>query len=45
MSYPDARYLGDKGESSVTYRPADQGPELTIGSGTAVRCLATGLFR
>ncbi len=37
MSYPDARYLGDEGEISAVYRPADQKPELTIGSGTAVR--------
>jgi mannose-6-phosphate isomerase-like protein (cupin superfamily) len=42
MSYPDARYLGDEGEISATFRPADQEPELTIGSGTAVRYLATG---
>ena len=42
MSYPDARYRGDKGEISAIYRPADQEPELTIGSGTAVRYLATG---
>ena len=42
MSYPNARYLGDKGEISAVYRPADQEPELTIGSSTAVRYLATG---
>lgn len=42
MSYPDARYLGDKGEISAMYRPADQKPELTIGSGTAIGYLATG---
>lgn len=42
MSYPDARYFGDEGEISARYRPADQEPELTIGSGTAVRYLATG---
>jgi hypothetical protein len=23
MSYPDARYLGDSGEISAVYRPAD----------------------
>jgi hypothetical protein len=23
MSYPDAHYLGDKGEISAIYRPAD----------------------
>ncbi len=42
MSYPDARYLGEEGEISATFRPADQEPELTIGSGTAIRYLATG---
>ena len=42
MSYPDPRYRGDKGEISAVYCPADQKPELTIGSGTAVRYLATG---
>jgi len=42
MSYPDPRYLGDKGEISAKFRPADQGPELRIGSGIAVRYLATG---
>jgi mannose-6-phosphate isomerase-like protein (cupin superfamily) len=42
MSYPDARYRGDTGEISAIYRPAAQKPELTIGSSTAVRYLATG---
>ncbi len=42
MSYPPARYLGDTGEISALFRPADQGPELTIGSRTSVRYLATG---
>lgn len=42
MSYPDARYLGEEGEISARYRPADQRPEVTIGSGTALRYLATG---
>ncbi len=42
MSYPDARYLGDEGEISAVYRPADQGPELRIGSGRAVSYLTTG---
>lgn len=42
MSYPDPRYQGDGGEISARYRPADQEPELTIGSGTSVRYLATG---
>ena len=42
MSYPDVRYRGDKGEISAKFRPANQAPELTIGSGTAVRYLTTG---
>lgn len=42
MSYPDPRYQGERGEVSALYRPAGQKPELTIGSGTAVRYLATG---
>ena len=42
MSYPDPRYLGDEGEVSAIYRPADKEPDLTIGSGTAMHYLATG---
>lgn len=42
MSYPEARYLSDQGEISAMYRPAEQKPDLTIGSGTAVHYLATG---
>src|SRR5919197_174792 len=42
MSYPPARYRGDTGEVSAMYRPVGQGPDLTIGSGTLVRYLATG---
>ena len=42
MSYPEPRYKGEKGEVTAVYHPADQRPELTIGSGTAVRYLATG---
>jgi mannose-6-phosphate isomerase-like protein (cupin superfamily) len=42
MSYPDARYLGDEGEVSAMFRPADQEPELTIGSSIAIRYLAMG---
>ncbi|HJT21601.1 MAG TPA: cupin domain-containing protein [Nitrospira sp.] len=41
MSYPNARYVGDTGEVSATFRPADRDPELTIGAGTTVRYLAT----
>jgi mannose-6-phosphate isomerase-like protein (cupin superfamily) len=42
MSYPQARYLGDGGERSATYRAADHAPELTYASGNAVHYLATG---
>jgi mannose-6-phosphate isomerase-like protein (cupin superfamily) len=42
MSYPEPRYHGQKGEISAVFRPVDQKPELTIGSGTAVHYLATG---
>jgi mannose-6-phosphate isomerase-like protein (cupin superfamily) len=42
LSYPEVRYRGETGEISAIYRPADQKPELTIGSETAVRYLATG---
>jgi len=41
MSYPEARYLGEAGESSGTFRPASAGPDLMIG-GTAVHHLGTG---
>ena len=43
MSYPEVRYRGDRGEISANFRPAAQGPELTIGSGTAVSYLSTGI--
>jgi hypothetical protein len=42
MSYPDPRYLSDKGEISAKFRPANQEPELLVGSDTAMRYLATG---
>jgi quercetin dioxygenase-like cupin family protein len=42
MSYPDPKYHGEQGEISAMYRPADQKPELVIGSSTGVRYLATG---
>jgi mannose-6-phosphate isomerase-like protein (cupin superfamily) len=42
MSYPDARYLGDKGEISAVHRPADAEPELTARPGAHVHYLATG---
>jgi mannose-6-phosphate isomerase-like protein (cupin superfamily) len=42
MSYPQPRYLGEGGERTATYRPADQKPELSLSSGDTVRYLATG---
>jgi mannose-6-phosphate isomerase-like protein (cupin superfamily) len=42
MSYPDPRYLGEGGETSATYRPADAAPDFTYQSGTTVHYLATG---
>ena len=42
MSYPEAHYLGHKGEVSATYRAADQEPDLMIGSSSVLRYLATG---
>jgi mannose-6-phosphate isomerase-like protein (cupin superfamily) len=42
MSYPDPRYLGDGGEVSASYHPADAPPDLRYESGTTVDYLATG---
>ena len=42
MSYPEPRYLGESGETSASFRPADQPPELVYPSGTRVHYLATG---
>lgn len=44
MSYPEPRYLGEKGEGSGVLRPATRGPDLVIGSdpGTRVHYLGTG---
>ncbi|MEV1285916.1 cupin domain-containing protein [Micromonospora sp. NPDC049679] len=42
MSYPEPRYLGDKGEVSASYRPAGHKPELTYPTGNTVHYLATG---
>jgi mannose-6-phosphate isomerase-like protein (cupin superfamily) len=41
MSYPDRRYLAERGESSARFRRAGQPPELGMRSGTA-SYLATG---
>jgi mannose-6-phosphate isomerase-like protein (cupin superfamily) len=42
MSYPEPRYLGEGGEISATYRPADLEPDLKYPGGTNVHYLATG---
>ena len=42
MSYPDPRYFGDQGEVSAKLRVAGTEPDLTIGSSTVMRYLATG---
>jgi mannose-6-phosphate isomerase-like protein (cupin superfamily) len=42
MSYPDPRYLGDKGETTAVYRPAGEKADLEIGVVTKVHYLATG---
>src|SRR4030095_3990674 len=42
MSYPEHHYHGDKGEISAVYRSSDLEPDLTIGSSSVLRYLATG---
>jgi mannose-6-phosphate isomerase-like protein (cupin superfamily) len=42
MGYPQARYHGDLGEASATYRRSDQEPELVYANGTRCHYLATG---
>jgi quercetin dioxygenase-like cupin family protein len=42
MSYPEARYDGDAGEVSATFRPADAEPEVRQVSGTVIHYLARG---
>jgi quercetin dioxygenase-like cupin family protein len=42
MSYPEPRYLGHTGETSVTYRPTDHEPDVVYPNGTIVQYLATG---
>lgn len=41
MSYPEPRYLGEKGEVNAVFRSADTPPELQSGGG-ATHYLATG---
>ena len=42
LSYPAARYHGDGGEVSATFRPNDQAAEVVYANGTRCRYLATG---
>jgi mannose-6-phosphate isomerase-like protein (cupin superfamily) len=42
MSYPQARYHGDSGEATATYRPTTAAPNLTYPNGNTVDYLATG---
>ncbi|GAA4687081.1 cupin domain-containing protein [Phytohabitans rumicis] len=42
MTYPPARYKGDSGDISATYRPDGHAPELTYRTGNTVHYLATG---
>lgn len=41
MSYPEPRYLGDKGEINAVFRPSDTEAELTSASGNRTHYLAT----
>lgn len=41
MSYPEPRYLGERGEINAVYRPASTEPELRIGTITDAAYLAT----
>jgi mannose-6-phosphate isomerase-like protein (cupin superfamily) len=43
MTYPEARYLGETGEASATYRPMSAPPDLTYKSGNTADYLATGI--
>lgn len=42
LPYPGPRYVGEAGEASARYRPADAEPDLVRDSGLAVHYLATG---
>ena len=42
MSYPEPRYLGQDGEASATYFPADREADLVYPTGTRCHYLATG---
>jgi mannose-6-phosphate isomerase-like protein (cupin superfamily) len=42
MTYPDPRYLGDTGEVSAWFRPADAEAELQLGGAGSAGYIATG---
>ncbi len=42
MSYPDPKYLGEKGEVNATFRPVDTGADVVSRSGSRTHYLATG---
>jgi mannose-6-phosphate isomerase-like protein (cupin superfamily) len=42
VSYPEPRYAGETGETSATFRAADQPADLTYPNGNTVHYLATG---
>jgi mannose-6-phosphate isomerase-like protein (cupin superfamily) len=42
MSYPDPVYLGERGEISATFRPADAPADFVSPAGTHAHYLATG---
>jgi len=42
MEYPEARYLGESGEASATYRPADHNAEVIYPNGARFHYVATG---
>jgi quercetin dioxygenase-like cupin family protein len=41
MTYPDPRYLGERGEVNAVFRSAETEPELSSGSGSETHYLAT----
>ena len=42
MTYPPARYTGEGGEASATYRPTSAAHDLTYPNGGTADYLATG---
>ncbi|TDT41114.1 quercetin dioxygenase-like cupin family protein [Streptomyces sp. BK208] len=41
MSYPEPRYLGEKGEINAVFRPADTPPDIVSPGGTTTHYLAS----